>query len=71
MSIHYGGLLMDIHIPSTSTKKKKVAIFANGQNADNLYRFLDGLYQISEPESVDYFLFIMALFSKSVLQKTE
>lgn len=57
---------MDIHIPSSSNKKKKVAIFANGQNADNLYRFLDGLYQISDPNSVDYFLFMChALYSHS------
>lgn len=57
---------MDIHIPTSNIKKKKVAIFANGQNTENLYRFVDGLYNASAPDSIDYYMFMChALYSNS------
>lgn len=60
---------MDIHIPYSSGRKKKIAIFANGHNAENLYRFLDGLMSASDPDSVDYFLFLShSLFSSLTVE---
>jgi len=56
---------MDIHVPKYTTKKK-VAVFANGHNTDNLYGFLKGLLDASVPNSVDYFLFMtQSLYSTS------
>ena len=39
-------------------KKKKIAVFANGWNSENLYHFLGGMQDAFEPDSTDIFLFI-------------
>ena len=41
-----------------ANKKFKVAIFANGWNNVNLYRFLDGLYSNTPEQTIDYYLFV-------------
>ena len=38
--------------------KKKIAIFANGWNSENLFRFIDGMSEVFEPCSADLFLFL-------------
>ena len=39
-------------------KKKKIAVFGNGWNSENLYRCLSGMQEAFEPDSADIFLFL-------------
>ncbi len=39
-------------------RKKKVAVFINGWNAENAYRFLDGVSRNVPKDSVDFYVFI-------------
>lgn len=39
-------------------RKRKIAVFANGWNAENLYRFADGLFNAAPADSVDFFMFL-------------
>ena len=38
--------------------KKKVAVFVNGWNAENVYRYLTGLTKFTPECSIDYYVFV-------------
>lgn len=40
------------------TVKKRIAVFANGWNAENLSNFMMGLEKSAKPESMDFFVFL-------------
>ncbi|MBR6020352.1 MAG: diguanylate cyclase [Lachnospiraceae bacterium] len=42
----------------TNTKKKKIAVFANGWNAENLHRYLTGLTKCTPECTIDYYVFV-------------
>ena len=47
-------------------RKKKVAVFVNGWNAENVYRYLDGLSKHTPDISIDYYIFVChAIYSSS------
>ncbi|MBO4651927.1 MAG: GGDEF domain-containing protein [Lachnospiraceae bacterium] len=47
-------------------RKKKVAVFVNGWNAENVYRYLDGLSKHTPDFSIDYYIFVChAIYSSS------
>lgn len=56
---------MDMHVPVIPSKKK-IAVFANVHNAENLYGFIHGLMKGFDQNSADLFLFMtQSLYSKS------
>lgn len=48
----------ELNFNLSNNRKRKIAIFANGWNAENLYRFSEGLQKAAPENSVDYFLFL-------------
>ncbi|MBO7514965.1 MAG: hypothetical protein J6T47_05045, partial [Lachnospiraceae bacterium] len=40
------------------TRKKKVAVFVNGWNAENIQRYLTGLSEKTPDETIDYYVFV-------------
>ena len=49
-----------------ATRKKKIAVFLNGWNNENSYRFLEGLRKHLDENSVDTYVFISyAIYSSS------
>ena len=50
-------------------RKKKVAVFVNGWNAENVYRYLDGLSKHTPDNSIDYYIFVChAIYSSSDIE---
>ena len=50
-------------------KKKKVAVFLNGWNNENTYRFLTGLSESSAEHGIDYYVFVShAIYSNSEVE---
>ena len=48
------------------TRKKKVAVFLNGWNSENAYRFMDGLTKNTPENTIDYYVFVChAVYSLS------
>ena len=42
----------------TQNNKKKVAVFVNGWNSENVHRYLNGLSQYTPENSIDYYIFM-------------
>ena len=40
------------------TRKRKVAVFVNGWNAENVQRYLTGLSENTPAETIDYYVFV-------------
>ena len=49
--------------------KKKVAVFVNGWNAENVFRYLTGLNNNTPETSIDYYVFMChAVYSSSEVE---
>ena len=54
---------------NANIKKKKIAVFVNGWNAENVYRYLTGLTNHAPENTIDYYVFMShAIYSSGEVE---